>query len=111
MLIKNLDEYLVNGSLGTVVDFGDPMSYNPHATEEDSKKPASSGPGEKKPTGSMSWPVVEFPMARRRLVVQPDSWKVELPNGEVQVSRTQVNSLIFCLRHGHRYSTTGHRFL
>lgn len=95
MLIKNMDEYLVNGSLGTVVEFGDPANWNMYPPEDEAKKPASSGPGEKKPSSGMTLPVVEFPQSRRRLLIQPDVWKVELPNGEVQVSRTQVGSLAF----------------
>lgn len=98
MLIKNMDEYLVNGSLGTVVDFGDPANWTMYPTEDESKKPASSGPGEKKPTSGMTFPVVEFPASRRRLLIQADVWKVELPNGEVQVSRTQVIIISFVLR-------------
>jgi ATP-dependent DNA helicase PIF1 len=39
------------------------------------------------------YPVVEFIMpsgARRRVLVMPMIWKLELPNGEVQVSPTQI---------------------
>lgn len=46
----------------------------------------------------MTFPVVEFPASRRRLLIQADVWKVELPNGEVQVSRTQVIIISFVLR-------------
>ena len=49
-----------------------------------------------RPTGAPAaprWPVVRFPMpggGHRDLLCQRESWKVELPNGEVQASRSQV---------------------
>jgi len=33
---------------------------------------------------------------RREVMILPEVWKVELPNGEVQVSRSQVNFLSLC---------------
>ena len=91
MLIKNVDETLVNGSMGRVVRFVDPVAYSREQGEI-----AGGGSGPKKPvssTGGKLYPLVEFVMpngAKRPCLVLPEVWKVELPNGEVQVSRTQV---------------------
>lgn len=99
MLIKNMDETNVNGSMGTIIEFKEPQNYqtNPDDPFAVNTKPASkSGPqaGGKEKGKSASliqkWPVVEFTNPRRTMLVQPESWKVELPDGEVQVSRTQV---------------------
>ena len=87
MLIKNMDEQLVNGSIGRVVRFQDPKVDVSGDKDSQSKK---------KPTG-LVWPVVAFPISGgliRETMVQPETFKVELPNGEVQVSRTQVKPSI-----------------
>lgn len=97
MLIKNMDETLVNGTMGKVVRFVDPTA--PMELEEEMMmggKPASKGKDSKAVTSTGSrqlLPVVEFLQpggSRRIMTVIADTWKVELPNGEVQVSRTQV---------------------
>lgn len=103
MLIKNVDETLVNGSMGRIIRFVDPATYGTEMDHELMKGEggvlgAASGPNAKKPvpaakTGGMQYPVVEFLIpggGRRRTLVLPESWKVELPSGEVQVSRSQV---------------------
>jgi ATP-dependent DNA helicase PIF1 len=102
MLIKNVDENLVNGSMGKVLRFVDPAVYG---TSEDPESTmpgagvvgAASSTGAKKAqtaatVGVKRYPVVEFDLhnGKRRLLVMPEIWKVELPSGEVQVSRTQV---------------------
>ena len=96
MLIKNLDDTLVNGTMGKILRFVDPN--NPLEDEDGilgkqmkdaAKAPASAGPRQ-------LLPVVEWLQpggARRTAIVQADSWKVELPSGEVQVSRTQVRTV------------------
>ncbi|CCL98608.1 uncharacterized protein FIBRA_00610 [Fibroporia radiculosa] len=94
MLIKNIDDTLVNGSMGKIVKFIDPSA----SLEEDDiaygGKPSSkNGKAGKKQSSGVMWPVVDFLQpggGLRRVTVQPESWKVELPNGEVQVSRTQL---------------------
>jgi len=92
MLIKNVDETLVNGSMGRVVRFVDPVAY----TREQGGEIAGGGSGPKKPVSSAGgklYPLVEFVMpngAKRPCLVLPEVWKVELPNGDVQVSRTQL---------------------
>ena len=123
MLIKNVDEMLVNGSMGKVSRFVDPAIYgtpddpefgggasagrapSPPAGGNAAKKnaggmrvpsPTSGNGGAKKnaaAAGGKRYPVVEFNLPngiRRRMLVMPEIWKVELPSGEVQVSRTQV---------------------
>jgi len=79
MLIRNSpdDPTLVNGSTGIVSAFLDP-------------------PGGRT-TGSVPWPVVRFKMpgaaniqSGREVMINPETFKVELPSGEVQAQRTQV---------------------
>ena len=124
MLIKNVDEMLVNGSIGKVLRFVDPAIYgtqddpelagvfvrapSPTAGGGAAKKNASAAGGKRAPSptagggaakknaaavGGKRHPVVEFDLPngiKRRMLVMPETWKVELPSGEVQVSRTQV---------------------
>lgn len=98
MLIKNMDEMNVNGSMGTIVEFVEPQNYltnpdDPYSINtKPPSKPGSTG-GKGKGAGvAQKWPVVEFTNPKRRLLIQPESWKVELPDGEVQISRTQVRT-------------------
>ena len=122
MLIKNVDDMLVNGSLGKVLRFVDPAVYgtpddpefaggrapSPPAGGSTSKNNAATAGGKRVPSptsgggaakknaaaaGGKRYPVVEFDLPngiKRRMVVLPESWTVELPSGEIQVSRTQV---------------------
>jgi ATP-dependent DNA helicase PIF1 len=93
MLIKNMDDSLVNGSMGKVLRFADPALYG----VED--LPDGPGGGAKLSAvgGGLRYPVVEFIVpggGRREALITNEVWKVEQPNGEVQVSRTQVSN--FC---------------
>jgi ATP-dependent DNA helicase PIF1 len=114
MLIKNIDETLVNGSLGRVIGFMDERqfdSYNSNNEDTDLFPRTPGGTliqnaGESAPsmdprphmmmnhiTTARKWPLVRFAIADgtwRDLLCQPESWKVELPNGEVQASRSQI---------------------
>jgi ATP-dependent DNA helicase PIF1 len=98
MLIKNVDETLVNGTMGRVLRFADPTTFHAEAESDLSGVVAASGQGMKKGPPSSAgivkgYPVVEFVLPqdrKRRVLVMPETWKVELPNGEVQVSRIQV---------------------
>lgn len=103
MLIKNTDETLVNGSVGKVMGFYDQGTYNkmlvgmgeePQEPTEDAKK-NSKGKKEGAAAGQPVYPLVRFPLANmggtRDMLMVPETWKVELPNGEVQASRTQVS--------------------
>jgi ATP-dependent DNA helicase PIF1 len=90
MLIKNMDESLVNGSMGKVLRFANPRGPDPDDADNNGRpKPERM----KAATNDMLVPVVEFLLPnkiRREVFIAPEVWKVELPNGEVQVSRTQV---------------------
>lgn len=107
MLIKNVDETLVNGSLGKVIGFmSEAMFDNYQQHEEDflptQSKPADSPEGlndrkmrleELVASTTQYFPVVRFAIAdgsTRDLLCQRENWKVELPNGEVQASRAQI---------------------
>ncbi len=111
MLIKNLDESLVNGSLGKVLCFMDEMEFEVFSRQEmeyevfqamgpdpeelnkaRAKSRAKQDPDAMRLTGRR-WPYVRFTNAdgtSRSILCQPEIWKVELPNGEVQASRSQV---------------------
>lgn len=103
MLIKNLDESLVNGSLGKVIGFSDEKTFDVTSTEdygsdEDAmakakRKLAAFSNNEESTAGSQKYPVVQFMATdgtQRVILCQPEDWKVELPNGEVQAKRTQL---------------------
>ena len=119
MLIKNVDEMLVNGSMGKVSRFIDPAIYgtpedpefgggafagrppSPPGGSSAAKKnsataPTAGGSATKKNAavvGGKRYPVIEFDLPngiKRRMLVMPETWTVELPSGEIQVSRTQV---------------------
>lgn len=93
MLIKNVDEQLVNGTMGRVKDFVDPISYANETGYDTANGAGATGAVPKKPPSGTRYPRVVFSLAngeQRTVLVTPETWKVELPNGEVQVSRTQV---------------------
>ncbi|KAL3423208.1 mitochondrial dna helicase [Phlyctema vagabunda] len=109
MLIKNLDEQLVNGSLGRVVSFMSAKTfeiYNNHEDALDENIPDEELDDEaldarkriqsaKHMIGNTSdlMPLVRFSIAdgtTRDLLVQHEEWKVELPSGEVVASRVQL---------------------
>lgn len=111
MLIKNIDETLVNGSVGKVVAFMDEKTFDIyHEDEEEFQAVETMDPDDEGMTrsrkklkeliskdlpGSTSqkWPLVRFAIAdgsSRDLLCQRESWNIELPNGEVQASRSQI---------------------
>lgn len=115
MLIKNVDESLVNGSIGRVIGFMDEGEFDKYVINEEAYSQAADGViatqagGEElskqeaakkrvmdnlnMTTSQRKFPLVRFAIAdgtTRDLLCQPESWKVELPNGEVQASRSQV---------------------
>ncbi|KAJ7897948.1 hypothetical protein B0H14DRAFT_2557461 [Mycena olivaceomarginata] len=102
MLIKNLDETLVNGSMGRVLRFCDQATYR---TDRDIKGSEgqvetlalTSSTATKKPASAAApgvrYPIVEFSLPNggmRTLLITPDMFKVELPTSEVQASRNQL---------------------
>lgn len=74
MLIKNLTPTLVNGSMGMVVGFQKEMSF-----DEESNQWMES-----------HFPVVRFIGEEDDLVIKPQEWRMEMPDGEVIGSRIQV---------------------
>lgn len=112
MLIKNADETLVNGSMGRVLRFVEEAVYGTDADVDFQQGDSVLGSGSatvtsagEKPSaaaiGQNLLPVVEFVLpngSKRRTLVKPDVWKVELPSGEVQVSRSQVRALSLLYR-------------
>jgi len=111
MLIKNIDDSLVNGSLGRVVGFMDEKTYamatdngtNLLEIEDDAEdsddtklkkskiREMASGTG--RSDTSQRMPLVQFSLpdgTARQTLLTFESWKIELPTGEVQASRTQL---------------------
>ncbi|KAK8117436.1 uncharacterized protein PG998_005717 [Apiospora kogelbergensis] len=106
MLIKNLDETLVNGSLGKVKGFmceavferskfdetGSEDEGNPEAPVKQIKG-YSREPDANAIKDLKEYPVVQFTTVdgfHRTMLMLPEDWKVELPNGEIQAQRRQV---------------------
>lgn len=118
MLIKNIDESLVNGSIGKVIGFMNEHTFDRYMTHEEeffntqhdgikdegsedkedpevARKSRAMARITENLAGSTSrlFPVVRFTMndnTTRDLLCQPELWKIELPNGEVQASRSQI---------------------
>ena len=111
MLIKNLDDSLVNGSIGKVIAFMDERTYDHYVEDEDHFQPLDSSGvepesfaatreklksmvGKENPANtSQVWPLVRFPLADgtfRDLLCVREAWKIELPSGEIQAQRSQV---------------------
>ena len=114
MLIKNIDESLVNGSLGKVLGFMSEATFDRYTEHEDEFHATQGGTFEDNSGDSMAtkkakaaaritdnllgsttqlFPVIRFTLAdgtTRDLLCQRETWKVELPNGEVQASRSQI---------------------
>jgi ATP-dependent DNA helicase PIF1 len=110
MLIKNMEESLVNGSIGRVVAFMSEEYFDSYReNDKDFAEDATASDEERamrakkklKPMGykegpastTRKWPLVCFMQpdgSERHLLCQPETWKIELPNGEVQAQRQQV---------------------
>lgn len=115
MLIKNMDETLVNGSLGTVTGFMSEKTFELMGIgsaeddtdllssdgEHDAKvkkrikafATALGGSGTGSEHGNREFPLVRFHAvdgSERVLLCIPEEWKVELPTGEVQAARKQL---------------------
>jgi ATP-dependent DNA helicase PIF1 len=116
MLIKNMDDGLVNGSLGKVVSFMDEKTFeiydrNPELFHEgvspedvgdvddetrirfSNIKATFASKKESSVTAGKKYPLVQFSLADgtiREILVQYEEWKVELPTGEVQAQRSQL---------------------
>lgn len=105
MLIKNMDDTLVNGSLGRVTGFMTEQMFDMYKENEEAfLNGDAEGPTELEirakskaalmgVTTQQVYPVVRFTIAdgtTRDLLCNRESWKVEQPNGEVLASREQV---------------------
>jgi ATP-dependent DNA helicase PIF1 len=116
MLIKNIDDALVNGSLGKVIAFMDEKTFEIYQNNEElfrdditpediedmdeetrtrfsSIKAKFSSKKEFSAAAGLDLPLVQFSLAdgtSRAMLVQPEEWKVELPTGEVQAQRQQI---------------------
>ena len=109
LLIKNIDDSLVNGSIGKVVGFMDEKTFDYYHENEEDFQPDATQDNEEEMSqaklklkammatvpGSTSkkWPLVRFHIAdgtTRDLLCQRETWKIELPNGEIQASRSQI---------------------
>lgn len=107
MLIKNMEETLVNGSIGRVVAFMDEATFENYMNDEGNftgegdddeamrarKKIKSLANKDGGAVASRKWPLVCFMQpdgTERHLLCQPETWKIELPNGEVQAQRQQI---------------------
>ncbi|RFU73433.1 dna helicase pif1, atp-dependent [Trichoderma arundinaceum] len=104
MLIKNMDGSLVNGSLGTVMAFSDERTFDMTSMDDydsamddamaKARRKLKAFSREPEPGGSgAQYPVVRFISTdgvARVILCQPEEWKVELPNGEVQAKRVQL---------------------
>jgi ATP-dependent DNA helicase PIF1 len=112
MLIKNMDDGLVNGSLGKVLGFMSETTFESYQRNEEeyyATQPQNDDEDEERGKPELSdrklkirelasgsaqvYPVVRFALAdgtTRDLLCQRESWKIELPSGEVQASRSQI---------------------
>lgn len=97
MLIKNMDDNtLVNGSMGRVISFVDPNDDSDPANGLPSSGAVSTAK-KSSPVGGIKYPKVEFLIpngGKREMVVKPESFKIELPDGTVQASRNQVRPIL-----------------
>jgi ATP-dependent DNA helicase PIF1 len=113
MLIKNMDDGLVNGSLGQVIGFMDEKTFelydkNPElyddgvegrdegedlrAIRSSIKSNYTSKRDSALPNSGVEFPLVRFSLpdgTSRDLLVMREEWKIELPSGEVQAQRSQ----------------------
>jgi ATP-dependent DNA helicase PIF1 len=130
MLIKNIDETLVNGSMGIVVSFQEPFgdfggefsrdrprNENVHKLQERRYADVPASELEEPPKVGVikalaidearrKRPVVDFNIPGggiRQVMIEPETWKVELPNGDIQASRTQVRLNDFYTYPSHSY--------
>ena len=111
MLIKNLDDSLVNGSTGRVLAFMDERTYDHYVEDEDQFQPLDAADIDSENANaareklksmynkegltstSQLWPVVRFNLndgTFRDLLCVRETWKNELPNGEIQAQRCQI---------------------
>lgn len=109
MLIKNLDDELVNGSIGIVTDFFSEVEAALRAREGDWEDPgrmvdedgapvAMVAPPVKRTSAQggaepMRWPMIRFSLAgggTREQLIMPEEFKIDEHDGTVKASRQQL---------------------
>ena len=111
MLIKNIDETLVNGSVGKVIAFMDEKTFDIYHEDEDEFQAVEKMDMDDEEMTrkrrqlkqlinreggadtSQKWPLIRFQIpdgTSRDLLCQNEIWKIELPSGEIQASRQQI---------------------
>jgi ATP-dependent DNA helicase PIF1 len=99
MMIKNIDEQLVNGTVGKVVDFMTEVEWAASALGGASTEKRETAEDKKQQGGKprpieQKLPVVEWKIVGSRHpridLVRPEQFKVEGPNGKIEVSRQQL---------------------
>lgn len=96
-MIKNVDEQLVNGTVGKVVNFMTESEWTESLLA--SGRQSDENPDEKdkprKPSTGKQLPVVEWKIVGSRNarveLVRDEIFKVEGPNNKIEASRTQVS--------------------
>jgi len=119
MLIKNMDDTLVNGTTGKIVCFKDIVSYTQEGHSEGEvigAAPAVAAYKKKDATGPVkTFPVVDFSLPngyKRRMLVLPEQWKSELPNGDIQASRMQASvAVLMSSGDTHLITAAAHSFM
>lgn len=102
MLVKNMDDTLVNGSLGKVIGFMTEQQFTFWKENEEDMLEGNISEDQMKTemaktilgvSTAQVFPLIRFAIAdgtTRDLLCKREDWKVELPNGEVQASRSQI---------------------
>lgn len=102
MLVKNMDDTLVNGSLGKVIGFMTEQQFTFWKENEEDMLEGNISEAQMKTEMAKTvlglntaqvFPLIRFAIAdgtTRDLLCKREDWKVELPNGEVQASRSQI---------------------
>ena len=88
MLIKNMTEHLVNGTLGRVTGFMKETFEQSNRNQEGPPKITGPEKAEDK-----EWPLVQFTLmdgSTQQLLCLPEEWAMELPNRQIQAARIQV---------------------
>ena len=100
MLLKNMDESLVNGSVGIVLCFCKERDFNRYAeglVELAELDGVSCAESVVDGVSCRLWPVVAFRLVsggERVVMCSPEDWKLELPTGEILAQRRQVPLLL-----------------
>lgn len=92
MLIKNIDEELVNGSIGRVIGFSD-IASAAQDTLELARDAGASPTKSKVPKPGVKYPLVQFSFPRggkRTVLMTPELFQVDDQEGKALVKREQL---------------------